>query len=77
MTPRDTVAIAKVRRMLADGTARARREEARITQTEMACALGVTHATISRWESGDRVPLTRYALAYASLLDLLGDEVAA
>lgn len=76
MTARNALAIARVRRMLADGSAREHRERARLTQGEVADALGVSPATVSRWEAGQRVPLTRYALAYARLLSLL-DEVPA
>lgn len=76
MNPQNALTIARVRRMLVDGSARQHREQARITQTEVAAALGVTPATVSRWESGERTPTTRLALAYAGLLELLEHDEA-
>ena len=65
---REALALVRVRRMLADGRARQARERARLSQVEVAHALGVVPATVSRWESGQRVPETRHALAYDELL---------
>lgn len=71
MKANEAVAIARVRRMFASGEARRRREAAGLRQAETGSTAGVTAATVSRWESGQRVPGSEHALTYASLLDLL------
>lgn len=77
MTPNQALTVARIRRMLASGEARRQREAAGISQTETSEVVGVTAATVCRWESGERVPSAAHALAYAGLLDLLREEVPA
>lgn len=48
---------------------RALREQAGLTQAELAEALGVRRSTISRWETGDRTPRGQDAVGYVALLD--------
>src|SRR5215210_2934734 len=47
------------------------REEAGITQTDLATAIGVSRVTISRYESGRRRPRGKALLDYISLLSSL------
>jgi transcriptional regulator with XRE-family HTH domain len=55
-------------RALADGTAKARRRAAGITQVEMAGRIHVTQPAVSMYESGLRVPDAAVALAYGRAL---------
>lgn len=69
MTTDELLLLSWVRKSLATGEAVGIREAARLTQTDVANAIGVTPATVSRWESGSRVtPRSSVALAYAHLL---------
>jgi DNA-binding transcriptional regulator YiaG len=71
MTVPEVVSLAEVRKAARDGRARAVREAASISQVEVANALGVTQACISKWESGERVPRGRAAQEYAQLIQQL------
>lgn len=62
------MAVAEVRRAVANGEARTIREAARVSQSEVAEAVGVSQACVSLWESGDRVPTGQAARNYARLL---------
>jgi transcriptional regulator with XRE-family HTH domain len=53
---------------LASGRARALREAAHLSRSEVARALGTTPASMSRWEAGLRSPRGEIALNYAKLL---------
>jgi transcriptional regulator with XRE-family HTH domain len=50
---------------------RALREQAGLSQGDVARVLRVDRASVSRWESGDREPRRRFVSAYAALLDQL------
>ena len=50
------------------------RERARLSQREVAQALGVDPPTVSRWESGSRTPSGRFLERYLELLDRLAGE---
>jgi transcriptional regulator with XRE-family HTH domain len=76
MTPAQLARIARIRADLASGAARERRKAAGIDQAEVASALGVTAGAVSHWESGRRRIGTKYALAYARLLERLAAEAA-
>lgn len=66
---RNTVPEPAVRRLL--------RKRARLTQAEVAAAVGVTQAAVARWEKGDRNPNARFAPVYVNLLDRIAAEVIA
>ena len=82
MTRRELTLIAETRAALADGSARARREAARISVTEFAAAIGASPAAVSLIERLGpdgiplRVPGTRLALAYGRALAALGQKAA-
>lgn len=56
-------------------SARALRSDAGLTQAQMASALGVDRATISRWESGSVRPRSSHRVTYADLLSQLREAV--
>lgn len=69
MTNDDLVAITRLRRRLRSGSARAIRTGAGASLGEVAQTVGVNKATISRWESGKRIPSGALAQKYAGVLD--------
>ena len=50
---------------------RAIRERVGLAQSDLAGALGVTGPTLSRWETGERVPSRQLLVGYARLLTRL------
>lgn len=68
MNKKQLVELADARRVLLTGEARSIRLSNRLSQAELAAQIGVSPATVSRWESGSRRPTGRPALAYARLL---------
>ena len=68
MTRKQLVQLADARRLLLTGEGRSIRLSSRLSQAELAVQLGVSPATVSRWESGSRRPTGKPALAYARLL---------
>ena len=64
----EVLAIAQVRADMASGRARIIRERARLSQSEMARAVGVHWTTVAHWESGRRVPRGPTAAQYAEML---------
>jgi transcriptional regulator with XRE-family HTH domain len=62
------IALAEVRRATKTGRARAIREAAALSQTEIARSVGVAQATVSLWESGRRTPRGKPAERYALIL---------
>lgn len=65
----DPVALARVRHLVATGTAKHVRLSAGVSQEEIARAIGVTHASISNWENGIRKPHGHAALRFLAVLD--------
>ena len=63
----EVLAIAQLRADVASGRARSIRERARLSQADVARALGVDQPTVARWEAG-RVPRREHAARYADLL---------
>ena len=66
----EVLAIARLRTDLANGRARGIRENARLSQAEIARALGVDQPTVARWEGGT-MPRRHHATRYAELLGRL------
>lgn len=60
--------VRSVRALPSPEHARAIRRAAGVTQVRLAEEIGVTRATINRWESGERRPRGRLLLAYAEAL---------
>jgi transcriptional regulator with XRE-family HTH domain len=63
-----TTDLALARRLASDGTARRLRLEARLSLRDVASAVRVNVATVSRWERGQRVPHGDAALRYSQVL---------
>lgn len=63
--------LAAVRERVISGEARSIREGAHLRRADIARAVGVDASTVSRWESGNRLPTGKPALAYGALLDRL------
>ncbi len=59
------------RRLPSPAMARELRKAAGVSQLRVAQELGVTRMTISRWETGDRVPRGALLVRYVALLDQL------
>jgi len=53
---------------------KAAREEAKVSQRELARQLGVTHPTIGRWESGETPINAEDASAYLACVGVVGEE---
>jgi DNA-binding transcriptional regulator YiaG len=70
----EMVALALLHQLCRDGTARCLRLGHRLSLSDMGRASGgVAPSTVSRWETGDRVPrCSAQAIAYLGLLDRLG-----
>lgn len=52
----DLLMRSEARHAIASGRLREVRERARLSQSELASAIGVTPACVSRWEAGQRLP---------------------
>lgn len=68
MTPNDLIDLADARRAALDGSARAIRLSAGLSETEVGGAAGVAGPTISRWERGLRQPRGLAAVRWIRLL---------
>ncbi len=62
------VTLARLRADVASGRAREIRELARLSQAEVAAAIGVSQPTVAGWEAGRRRPHGEPAARYADLL---------
>jgi transcriptional regulator with XRE-family HTH domain len=71
---RRLAAIADGRAAARDGRLRELRVQAGLSQSELAEAVGVTRATIARWELGIRSPARREAERLTTVLNLLRDR---
>jgi DNA-binding XRE family transcriptional regulator len=71
MNSRDLLAISRARALVASGEARRIREAAHLTQDEIGKTIGASKVTVSSYETGRRVPVSRIALRYARVLDEL------
>jgi len=70
-TPDQLLSLTAARDLARSGRARELRLAARLSLAEMAGAVGVSAATVSRWECGQRRPHGPAALRYGALLDAL------
>jgi len=68
--------LSEARQLAASGRGRQIRESAGVSQSELAAAIGVTIAGISKWESGQRRPTGPGAIRYAQLLRELTKHLA-
>jgi len=68
---RDIASLVEIRAALANGHVRELRERARLTQRELAAAINVDAATVSRWESQLRRPRGEAAQRLAHMVRLL------
>jgi len=66
MTPQELI---RVRRLATTGAARAMREDAGLSLSELAAAVQVHKVTIFRWEHGQRRPRGEAARRYLEVLD--------
>jgi DNA-binding transcriptional regulator YiaG len=69
-TSDDTLQLARVRGLLADGDGRRIRLRARLTLADVGGACGVSPSAVHRWENGS-TPRTAPALRYSALLQKL------
>jgi DNA-binding transcriptional regulator YiaG len=74
MTVKQAIALAEIRRLVKSGEAGQRRRNSPLSGADVARVVGVTPAAVSRWEHGQRLPTGAPALAYARLLQELGDD---
>ncbi|QOK21395.1 helix-turn-helix transcriptional regulator [Janibacter indicus] len=65
--------LAMVRHLARTGEARRRRQAARLSLSEVAAAVGVSEATVSRWERAQRLPKGTNALAFLEVLQAIDD----
>ena len=68
--------LASLRGLIESGRARQLRENAGISESNMARELEVTQAALSRWETGQRTPQGANARRYARALRRLADREA-
>jgi DNA-binding transcriptional regulator YiaG len=69
--PERAALIARARRLVKSGQARAIRKAARLSQRELAEGAGVTRVAVSKWEAGERLPRGESAVKLVLLLDEL------
>ena len=63
------------RRLPTPDVRRLLRQQARLSQEDIAVAMGVSRAAVVRWERGERTPRQPHYDAYVELLDQLRREV--
>jgi len=76
MTQRELGLLVEGRTAASSGRGQRLRESAGLNQSDLARLVGVTPATINRWESGARCPSGPAAAAYAQALRKIAQEVA-
>lgn len=74
MSIRQLLELTEARRMAKSGRAGQLRLAAGLTLAEVGRAVGVSEATVWRWEHGQRRPGGQPALAYARLLARLSED---
>ena len=73
----EALAVTRVRSWLRTGRARDIRRRARLSQADVARALGTSAAQVNRWERGKAVPVRESALRLARLYGELERVIAA
>jgi Predicted transcriptional regulator len=68
---KESIKVAEARRLLASGEAKQIRLSRRVEISTIARDLGVSEATVWRWENGQRVPRGPVAARYAQILERL------
>ena len=74
LTIDDVLALANVRADVHAGRVRAVRENAGLSQAELAAVVDVSPSAIAQWEAGRRTPRGPAALRYARALSHLGAD---
>lgn len=76
--PRQTLAdhVRAARRLPPPAIARAIRDEAGVSQQQLADELKVNRVTVARWELGERSPRGELRLRYIAVLEELAEAVA-
>lgn len=72
---RDALLLIQVRQACQNGEAERIRKAHGLSQDHMALLAGVQRPTVTRWESGDRLPTGESGLRYAKALSALGLEL--
>lgn len=75
MVDTDLLEVSETRTLVRSGLARTIRERAGLSQGELARALGVSTATLSRWEARERIPRAEVAIRYGRILQALRPQV--
>jgi len=70
MRPEDLRRISAVRVLAANGEARAKRQELRLSLKEVAAVVGSSPSTVHRWEVGQSKPRATFALRWAKALGI-------
>jgi DNA-binding transcriptional regulator YiaG len=73
--PLDIAELAAARFMSTSGEGKRIRLAARLSLSELAAAVGVTKASVCRWESGDMIPRGAHAAAYLAALRRIGGRL--
>jgi hypothetical protein len=71
LNPQDLAKVAKVRADFASGAAQARHQRFHVNDRELSLAIDAPPNTVGRWVRRERRPGTKYALAYARVMDLI------
>jgi DNA-binding XRE family transcriptional regulator len=64
----DLALLIEGRKAVSTGSGQRLREQAGLSQSELARLAGVTPAAVCRWEAGERTPSETAAIAYAKVL---------
>ena len=75
LTVEELVRLTKLREMLSSGEAQRIRTKAGVSRGEAARACQVQENTVMRWETGRKRPLTRRALGYLRLVEMLSEAM--
>ena len=68
MTAEDVLCLALARQLVVDGRVRPLRVRNRLSQSDVARAVGCSSAAINRYEANKRAPTGRVGLAYAEFV---------